>query len=81
MERSLHSHSHNALIAELRKLRRNANLTQQVIADRLGLPQSYIAKIETGERNIDVVELLDLCDALGAKITDVLSVVIEARKK
>lgn len=80
MERSLHSQYHQVLIAELKRVRLKKGLTQQALADRLTLPQSYIAKIETGERGLDVIELLDLVDALGERVSDILDVVIQARE-
>jgi transcriptional regulator with XRE-family HTH domain len=36
-------------------------------------PQSYISKIERGERRIDLVELRQLCNEVGADITKVVS--------
>jgi transcriptional regulator with XRE-family HTH domain len=43
-----------------------AGLTQQDVADRLGKPQSYVAKIEGAERRIDVIEFVLLARAIGA---------------
>ena len=40
-------------------------LTQHEISARLDRPQSFIASIETGQRRVDVVELLDLAEAIG----------------
>jgi transcriptional regulator with XRE-family HTH domain len=50
-----------AFIVEKRK----AGLTQSEVATRLGRYQSFIANIESGQRRIDVVELLDLAVAIG----------------
>jgi hypothetical protein len=36
------------------------------LADRLHKPQSFVAKYEGGERRIDVVEFLTVCQAIGA---------------
>jgi len=44
--------------------RRCAALTQQQLADRLGRPQSYVSKYERGERRLDVLEFVDIADAL-----------------
>ncbi len=52
------------LIARLRAARKSASLTQTEVAARLGKTQGYVNKIEVGERRIDVVQLLDFCDAL-----------------
>ena len=49
----------------LREGRRLAGLRQSDVADRLHRPQSYVAKIESGERKIDFVEVLELCEAIG----------------
>lgn len=52
--------------------RQTNNLTQQEVASRLGKPQSYVSKYESGERRLDVVEFLDACDALGVKPMSIL---------
>ena len=44
--------------------RRNASLTQQDVADRLGKPQSFVSKYERGERRLDVIEFLGIARAL-----------------
>lgn len=44
--------------------RREAGLTQAQLAKRLKKPGSYIGKIETGERRLDVVEFVELAQAL-----------------
>lgn len=46
--------------------RRNAaGLTQKAVADRLSRPQSFVAKIENGERRVDLVEFLEVAEAIG----------------
>lgn len=62
--------------ALLRKLlkdaRLEAGLTQVEVATRLKVPQSYIAKVEQGERKISFIEVLDLCKALGTDAKDLI---------
>lgn len=65
MPRSIHTDDYRALTAILTEARRNAGLTQQMVADRLGKPQSYVAKVEGNERRIDVVEFAALAQAMG----------------
>lgn len=48
----------------LRAARQAAGLSQQKLADRLGRPQSFVAKIEKSERRIDVAEFLAYAEAL-----------------
>jgi len=52
------------LCAVLVATRREAGLTQAQLADRLGKPASFIAKIEIGERRVDVVEFAAIARAL-----------------
>ena len=60
MADTIHNAAYKDLIAALVLARKDAGLTQQVLADRLEKPQSYIAKIEGLERRIDVIEFLML---------------------
>ena len=50
--------------AQLVVARKACGLTQNQLAEKLGRPQSYIAKIERVERRVDVIEFLELLDAL-----------------
>jgi transcriptional regulator with XRE-family HTH domain len=45
--------------------RRKSGLSQQEVADRLGRPQTYVSKCELGTRRMDVVEFLEMAEALG----------------
>jgi transcriptional regulator with XRE-family HTH domain len=57
------------LLKKLIKARENAGLTQHEVATKLNKPQSYISKIELGERKIDFIELEDLCRIYNLPIT------------
>jgi ribosome-binding protein aMBF1 (putative translation factor) len=61
---SVHTSVYKDLIQRLVAARNAAGLTQQAVADRLGKPQSYVAKVEGLERRLDVVELLQLAAVL-----------------
>ena len=54
----------------LRELRQTKELTQAQVAQRLGLPQSYVSKYETGERRLDFVETVFVCEALGVSLDE-----------
>lgn len=49
----------------LRKIRKSAGLTQNQLAEKLDKPQSYVSKYELGERKLDFVETLEVCEACG----------------
>jgi transcriptional regulator with XRE-family HTH domain len=61
----LGSKRHRILIALLIKRRKAAGMTQAQLADRLGKSQSLIARLESGQRRVYVVELLKLAEVLG----------------
>jgi transcriptional regulator with XRE-family HTH domain len=64
---------HQALIALLLQKREAAGLTQAELANRLGEYQSFVARLESGQRRVDVVEFLDLAEVLGFDAADALS--------
>ncbi|MCK4794521.1 MAG: helix-turn-helix domain-containing protein [Desulfobacteraceae bacterium] len=48
----------------LAQCRRDASVTQLVLAERLGRPQSFVSKYESGERRLDIIEFLEVAEAL-----------------
>jgi predicted transcriptional regulator len=64
--KTLRSPQHMALIEELRRVRQKAGLTQTVLAGKLGVAQSFVAKVEGAERRLDVVEFISWLDAANA---------------
>jgi transcriptional regulator with XRE-family HTH domain len=72
VNKTLRTPAHRKLVQELRKARREAGLSQQQVAELLGVPQSYVAKIELGERRIDVIEFLKLVAAIDASWLEIL---------
>ena len=48
----------------LKELRREKGMTQEALAELLGMPQSYVSKYELGERRLDLIETFDICRAL-----------------
>jgi ribosome-binding protein aMBF1 (putative translation factor) len=64
-----------ALVRALVDARKSAGLGQDDLADRLKCHQSLVARIESGERRIDVVELVVLARAIGFDPFEVLAIV------
>ena len=60
MTKSLYSNDHKSLIEQLKKARKEASMDQKDVAKALGKTQSYVSKIEAGQRRIDVVQLKEL---------------------
>lgn len=57
MSKSIYSAEYKKVVEKLRVSREEVGLTQAQVADLLNKPQSYISKIERGERRLDVAEL------------------------
>ncbi|OZE04010.1 transcriptional regulator [Rhodococcus sp. 05-2255-3B1] len=73
MEKSIYSDEYRQLCLTLRKLRVEAGLTQVNVAAKLGVPQSFVSKYESGERRLDVIELEHVARALGTTAVKVLT--------
>ncbi len=65
MSRTLQSSRHQALKEFLIEKRKKAGLTQTDVAKKLRRYQSFVANVETGQRKLDVVELLAFAEAIG----------------
>jgi transcriptional regulator with XRE-family HTH domain len=63
--KSVHSPEQLAFRELMIEARDKAELTQQKLADRLGKPQSFVAKYEGGERRIDAIEFIRIAHAMG----------------
>ena len=65
MPRSLSSARQQRLAELLIQYREEAGLNQVEVAKALGRHQPFVSNLESGQRRLDVVELLDLADAIG----------------
>ena len=57
MSNSLYTKEYKAIIEKLKKARRDAGLDQIDVAKKLNRTQSYISKIESGQRKVEVLQL------------------------
>ena len=57
MSKSIFTKDYKEIINRLKQTRVDAGFSQQTVADKLGKPQSYVSKIESGERRLDVAEV------------------------
>jgi len=70
---TIYSEDYQLIIRILREARIAQEITQEQLATAVGRPQSFIAKVENGERRIDVVEFVHLARLLGIDLAEVLS--------
>lgn len=57
MPRAIYTKDHNAIVEHLKTARIEAGLSQVEVAKKLGKTQSYLSKIESGQRRFDVLQL------------------------
>ena len=66
------------LIFEARK---KAGLTQKKLADMLKKNQSYISKYENGDRRLDVIEFMEVVNAIGVSPLEIIGEIQKSWKK
>jgi transcriptional regulator with XRE-family HTH domain len=78
MDKSIFTAEYAVLLELLRAARATAGLSQVELARRLGVSQSFVTKMESGDRRLDVIQLRTVCRVLG---TDLISFLtrLEAR--
>jgi transcriptional regulator with XRE-family HTH domain len=57
MDKTIYTKDHKFIIEQLKKARNDAGFDQEKVAELLGKTQSYVSKIEAGQRRIDIVQL------------------------
>jgi len=64
------SQQEEVLLSLLKELRREAGLSGPVIQQKLQRPNSYVAKVESGDKRLDILELNEYCLACGCSLAD-----------
>lgn len=78
LRKSIHSTEHEFLRQYLKNRRKDLGLSQRNLADRMGVIYSFIGKVETGDRRLDVIEFIQYCHTLEL---DPIEVVKEIKDK
>jgi transcriptional regulator with XRE-family HTH domain len=68
MSKTIHTQDHKYIVKKLREARIEAGLSQKDVGVKMGKSQSYISKIESGQRRIDIVQLKMFTGLYGKKI-------------
>ena len=73
MEKSIHSEEYAIFARRLKEARLAAGLKQTELAARLLKPHSYISRIENRQIRVDVIELRQICRAVGVSFRQFIS--------
>jgi len=60
------------IVARIRAARKSKGISQFTLGEMLGKPQSFISKIENCERKLDLIEALNICDALDVQLSHLI---------
>jgi transcriptional regulator with XRE-family HTH domain len=80
MSRTFGSPGHVALVKFIVKKREEAGLTQRDVAKKLRRHQSFVATYELRQKRIDVVELIEIADAIGFDPHEALRIARRAKR-
>ena len=64
----------------LKRIRKDMKLTQQEMADKIGISQSYYADIERDRKNISLRVILNLASGIGISVTKLINDEIEVQR-
>ena len=70
--KSVFTDEYGAFLRRLVSARRKAELTQHELATRINRPQSFVSKYERGERRLDVLEFVRVCQVLSVDPTSII---------
>ncbi len=73
MTKSVFTNEYSEFIKILVVARKNAGLSQVEIANRINKNQSYVSKYEHGERRLDIIEFIDIANAIGKNPVEIFS--------
>ena len=62
---TIHTKEHKHMVEQLKAARIESGYDQETVAEKLGKTQSYVSKIESGQRRIDVVQLKQFAKVYG----------------
>jgi transcriptional regulator with XRE-family HTH domain len=69
-EKSIYTREYAAVLRLLREVREQSGLTQIDLAARLGQTQSFVSKVERGDRRLDIIQLRTILRVLGVTLID-----------
>lgn len=72
---SIYPNDYRVLVKMLVRIRKEKRITQVQLAAAMRVPQSFISKVERGERRLDIAELLHICELLDVPVSSLVSII------
>lgn len=72
---SVYPNDYRALVKMLVRVRKEKRITQVQLAAAMRVQQSFISKVERGERRLDIAEMLHICELLDVPVTSLISII------
>ena len=73
MRKSIYTSAYRHMLSLLVQSRESSEITQASLATSLGKPQSFVSKYESGERRLDVVELIEIAEMIGIDACQIIN--------
>jgi transcriptional regulator with XRE-family HTH domain len=70
MKKKIYVAQRGRLITLLREARIESGLTQTELGSRIGKDQTYVSRYESGQRRLDILEVREICQAVGIKFEE-----------
>ncbi|HMF56337.1 MAG TPA: helix-turn-helix transcriptional regulator [Pyrinomonadaceae bacterium] len=70
MKKKVYLAQRDRMVTLLRGMRVEAGMTQTELAARIGKDQAYVSRYESGQRRLDVLEVREVCQAIGITLED-----------
>lgn len=79
--KTIHSQAYKVLLDWLVSKRLLAGVTQYNLSEKLRRPQSFVSKYENGERRLDLIETILICDVLDINPHEVIDLIQEGKNE
>jgi transcriptional regulator with XRE-family HTH domain len=70
MKKKVYIVQRSRLVSLLREIRIEAGLTQMELAVHIERDQTFVSKYESGQRRLDVLEVREICQAIGISLDE-----------
>jgi transcriptional regulator with XRE-family HTH domain len=70
MEKTIYTREYEVVLRLLKEARENSRVTQVKLAKKLRQSQSFVSKIERGDRRLDIIQLRTICKLVGTTLPE-----------